>query len=360
MVRKLLWTLTIIIVLSPTKTAITPAHKDTTLDGPLPLSAYPRPKNDNGVGIHWSTNLYAQEDDVTDYFVAEVRDMGIKWVKFLNEETEGRHYDYMIEQLVANDIMPIVRIYNHCNQSLDLGSLGRMVDYYLPKGVYYYELYNEPDIPGRDGGWCDDPEPDPEHLASIWAPAAREVQAHGGYPSLPSIFPVGKNIPDWENSFFQRFLKAIEANGDTDVLYRSWGAVHNYFINHPPNYPLDEVNLTGRLLTGEEIARYQLDQAHARAINQARARQFEPDGYFVGDDPTLDITGFLLVIPVLMIKCRWSGPWQLTNICLMKRLSTILLIIPGLLPSVLWIFLEVRFGKATLGIMTAKVITFRS
>lgn len=293
-----------IIILSPTKATITPvlaqspspAHKDTTLDGPLPLSAYPRPKSDNGIGIHWSTNLYAQEDDVTDYFVAEIRDMGIKWVKFLNEETEGRHYDYMIEQLVANDIMPIVRIYNHCNQSLDLGSLGRMVDYYVPKGVYYYELYNEPDIPGRDGGWCDDPEPDPEHLASIWAPAAREVQAHGGYPSLPSIFPVGKNIPDWENSFFQRFLKTIKANGDADVLYGSWGAVHNYFINHPPNYPLDEVNLTGRLLTGEEIARYQLDQAHARAINQARASQFEPDGYYVGDDPTLDITGFLQFI----------------------------------------------------------------
>lgn len=263
------------------------------INGPLPLSAYPRPKNDNGLGIHWSTHIYGQTDDVTDYFVDEITDMGIKWVKFLNAETDGRDYDYMIDRLVANDIMPIVRIYRGCNEPLDLGSLGHMVDYYLPRGLYYYELYNEPDIRGKDGGWCDDPEPDPEYLAAIWAPAAREIQAHGGYPSLPSIFPVGKGIPGWEDSFFQRFLRAIEANGDTDVLYRSWGAVHNYFINHPPTYPRDEVNLTGRPLTAAEVARYGLSEGHVQAINRARANQREPGGYYVGDNSSLDVTGFL-------------------------------------------------------------------
>ncbi|MEW5956800.1 MAG: hypothetical protein AB1801_03680 [Chloroflexota bacterium] len=274
-----------------------PAFQTRKLDGPLPLSAYPRPKNDNGLGIHWSTHLYGQEDDVTDYFVSEIKEMNIKWVKFLNDGTEGRHYDYLVEQLVANDIMPVARIYIGCNDPLDLGSLGRMVDHFLPKGVYYYELYNEPDIWGEDGGWCyGDGEPDPEGLARIWAPAAREIQARGGYPSLPSIFPVGKNIPDWQDSFFQRFLRAIKANGDTDILFGSWGAVHNYFINHPPDYPLDDINLTGRPLTTAEIARYKLDPAHVQSINEARAKQFEPDGYHVGNDPTLDVTGFLQFI----------------------------------------------------------------
>ncbi|MCB0155526.1 MAG: hypothetical protein KDF65_12090 [Anaerolineae bacterium] len=273
-----------------------PAHQSRALTAPLPLSAYPRPKNDNGMGIHWSTHLYGQDDEVTDYFVAEIKAMNIKWVKYLNDQTEGRHYDYLVEQLVANDIMPIARIYIGCNDPLDLGSLGRMVEHYLPKGLYYYELYNEPDIWGPDGGWCDDPEPDPEKLARVWAPAAREVIARGGYPSLPSIFPIGKNIPEWENSFFQRFLQAIKANGDTDILYGSWGAVHNYFINHPPGYPLDEVNQTGKLLTAADIARYQLDEAQVQAINRARTLQYEPDGYHVGTDPTQDVTGFLQFI----------------------------------------------------------------
>jgi hypothetical protein len=262
------------------------------INGPLPISAYPRPKNDNGLGIHWSTHIYGQDDEVTDYFVNEIKDMGIKWVKFLNDQVDGRDYDYLVEQLVANDIMPVVRIYTQCNEPLDLGALGRMVNHYLPMGVYYYELYNEPDIRGDDGGWCDDRDQDAEYLAIIWASAAREIQARGGYPSLPSIFPIGKGIPGWEDSFFQQFLHAIKANGDTDILYRSWGALHNYSLNHPPGYPMDEVNLTGRPLTAEEIARHNLDEHQIYAINQARANQYEPGGYHVGDDPTLDVTGF--------------------------------------------------------------------
>lgn len=269
-----------------------PSMQPVQAQGPLPLSAYPRPKYDNGLGIHWSTSPYGQEDKVTDYFIAEIKAMDITWVKFLNDQTDGRHNDYLIEQLVANDIMPIMRIYLACNDPINLAALANLVQHYVPKGLYYYEIYNEPDIPGRDGGWCDDPEPDPEYLAGVWAPAAREIIAHGGYPSLPSIFPMGKNVPGWEDSFFQRFLRAIRANGDTPVLHRSWGAVHNYFINHPPDYPQDEVNLTGRPLTPAEIQRYQLDEHQVYAMNQARANQFEPGGYYVGDDPTLDVTHF--------------------------------------------------------------------
>lgn len=269
-----------------------PAVEPLQADGPMPLSEWPRPKNDNGLSIHWHTGVYAQDDDVTDYFIAELKAMDIKWVKFINDQTDGRHYDYMVKQLVANDIMPVIRIYSACNEPINLASLADLVDHYVPLGLYYYELYNEPDIPGKDGGWCEDPEPDAAYLAGIWAPAAREIQAHGGYPSLPSIFPMGKNVDGWENSFFQQFLQAIKNQGNTPVLYRSWGAVHNYFINHPPTYPEDDVNLTGRPLTAEEIKRYRLDKNQVYAINQARKSQFEPGGFYVGKDPTQDVTHF--------------------------------------------------------------------
>lgn len=262
-------------------------------DGPLPLSAFPRPLYDNGLGVHWSTHTYGQADEVTDYFINELVQMNVKWVKFLNDGTEGRHNTYLIEQLVAHDIMPIMRIYTDCNQMLDLGSLGRLVQFYRPKGLHYYEIYNEPNIPGWDGGWCDGQEPDPDLLADYWMPAAREVIAQGAYPGLPSMFPRNKGQPGWEDSFFLRFLRRIKDTGNTDVLYRSWGSVHNYFINHPPFYPTDEVNLTGRPLTAAEIALHDLTEGHVQAINAARAKQFEPDGYHVGNDPTLDATGFL-------------------------------------------------------------------
>jgi hypothetical protein len=303
--RGLITLLILILCLAPGSPAYgqetSPAFADHVgnLTGPLPLSAYPRPANDNGLGIHWSTTPYGEEKEVTDYFVNEVKAMGIKWVKFLNDGVSGRHHDYLVEQLVANDIMPVARIYMRCNDPIDLGALGKMVEHYVPMGLVYYELYNEPDIHGTDGGWCkEDGTPEPERLAELWAPAAREVQARGGFPSLPSIFPVGKNVRsmDWRDSFFQQFLHAIKDQGHTRLLYASWGAVHNYAINHPPDYPVDEVNLTGRLLTAEEIARYRLNEHQVYAINKARTEQFEDHGYHLGTDPTQDVTGFLQFI----------------------------------------------------------------
>ncbi|PWH13013.1 MAG: hypothetical protein DDG58_14685, partial [Ardenticatenia bacterium] len=67
-------------------------------DAPLPLSAFPRPPQDNGLGVHWSTHLYAQSAEATSYFVSELARMNIRWVKLLNDGTRGREYDHTIEE----------------------------------------------------------------------------------------------------------------------------------------------------------------------------------------------------------------------------------------------------------------------
>jgi hypothetical protein len=264
--------------------------------GPLPLHAYPRPPQDNGLGIHWSTNPYGQSREIVDYFVAEMKAMGIKWVKFLNDGTEGRHNEYLIEQLAAHGMMPVMRIYQKCNRPLDLGSLRRLVQHYRPKGVFYYELYNEPELEGEAGGWCNGERPDPERMADMWVPAARAVQEEGGFPSLPSMFPPSTKDPNWRDSFFIRFLRRIKDTGNTGVLYRSWGAIHNYFLNHPLRYPYDEVNLKGTPLQPEEISRYGLSPAEVEAINLARTMARRPraeGGYYVGSTIDEDNSCFL-------------------------------------------------------------------
>jgi hypothetical protein len=45
-----------------------------------------------------------------DKFVAEMRLMNIKWVVFLNDNTNIGDNDYLVERLVANGIMPIMRL----------------------------------------------------------------------------------------------------------------------------------------------------------------------------------------------------------------------------------------------------------
>jgi hypothetical protein len=225
----------------------------------LPLSAFPRPPDDNGLGVHWSTYLYAQSDEATSYFVSELARMNIRWVKLLNDGTSGRDYDHTIDDLVSRGIMPVLRIYQRCNHPYDPDELDSLVRHYVAKGVPYYELYNEPNQPGESGGWCQPGGvPQPEYLAEAWANAARVIYLAGGYPSLPSFFAPSQKIEGWQEDFFYRFFSALQEQGNTDVLYFSWAPIHNYNINHPPTYPYDEVNLTSRPLTSEEAARYQL------------------------------------------------------------------------------------------------------
>jgi hypothetical protein len=261
---------------------------------PLPLSAFPRPPDDNGLGVHWSTHLYAQSDEATSYFVSELARMNVRWVKLINDGVKGRDYDDTIDDLVGRGIMPILRLYQRCNKPYDPSELRQIVEHYTKHGVYYYELYNEPNLPGKAGGWCQEGgTPQPEYLAAVWADAARVIYLAGGYPSLPSLFAPSKKRPDWRADFFYRFFDAVRAQGNTSVLYFAWAPIHNYNINHPPDYPFDDVNLTGRPLTSAEIERYDLSPEQVAQINHARATAREPGGYYVGDNLADDSTCFL-------------------------------------------------------------------
>jgi hypothetical protein len=273
-----------------------PAPTSAQSSGPLPLSSFPRPAGDNGFGIHWSSYVYGQSTESVDYFVRELVAMGVHWVKFLNDGTEGRHNDYLVDRLVANGIMPVLRVYDKCNRALDLSSLRNMVTYYRAKGIYYFELYNEPELPDVAGGWCNGEKPDPERLLDIWLPAARVIQEAGGYSAIPSMFPPGTTDPDASKSFFMEFFRSLKSRGDTPILYRSFAAVHNYFINHPVEYPYDDANLSGRPLTPAEIAADQLTPAQVSSINQARAIARQPraqGGYYLGKNVDEDPTAFL-------------------------------------------------------------------
>jgi len=220
--------------------------------------------------------------------------MNIKWVKLLVDGLTNRDYDHTIDELVSRDIMPIIRIYQRCNTPYDTDELAAMIRHYVAKGVYYYDLYNEPNQAGEKGGWCQPGGvPQPEYLAEIWAEAARTIYQAGGYPGLPSFFAPSQKVEGWQDDFFYRFFHALREQGNEDVLYFSWVSIHNYNLNHPPPYPYDEVNLTSRFLTDEEIARYNLTGEQVTQINQARATAREPGGFFLGDNLYDDTTNFL-------------------------------------------------------------------
>lgn len=195
---------------------------------PLPLVYYPRPAADNGWGIHWIPTT-SQDRGVVDRFVAEVKRMHIKWVVFLNDHTDIGRNDYLVDQLVANGIMPIMRIYRSGILPYD-GDLSAMVRHYRARGVYYFQLYNEPNVNDENHQGVSNP----NTYAVTWAAAAREVIANGGYPGLGALSPGG---PYNHYQFLARTLQALKRNGDLGLLNWGWVSVHNYHGLRAPDDP---------------------------------------------------------------------------------------------------------------------------
>jgi DNA-binding response OmpR family regulator len=86
-----------------------------SLPGPARLAVnpatWPRPKGDNGQGLHWFPTT-GQSRQVVDRFVPELLAMRIKWVVFLNgiDDDDLGANDYLVQQLTRYDIEPVLRV----------------------------------------------------------------------------------------------------------------------------------------------------------------------------------------------------------------------------------------------------------
>lgn len=234
----------------PTNTPVTPTATPTTTPTPdpdttatatpvikpihqyrydeiIPYQAFPVPANNNGWGIHWIPTT-SQERGVIDRFVGELVKMHIKWAVFLNDNGSIGANDYLVERLVANGIMPVMRLYQPTIEPY--GDVGAIVRHYRAKGVYYYQIYNEPNInvENRQGF------ANPNRYALAWATTARQVVNNGGLPGIGAFSPGGEyNHYD----FLDRTLRALAYNGDGALLNHAWLSVHNYHGLRPYDDP---------------------------------------------------------------------------------------------------------------------------
>jgi len=185
----------------------------------IPMEAFPRPKDDNGWGIHWIPTV-KQDPGVVDRFISQVNAMHIKWVVFLNDGSNIGDNDYLVDRLVQSGIMPVMRIYRSNIRPYD-GDIGKLVAHYRRRGVQYYQLYNEPNANEENSqGFAN-----PNQYALAWASAAREVIENGGFPGIGALSPGGAFD---HYTFLTRTLQALKWNGDIGLLNRSWLSVHNY------------------------------------------------------------------------------------------------------------------------------------
>lgn len=188
-------------------------------DEVIPLEAFPRPAGDNGWGIHWIPTT-SQEPGAVDRFIDQVINMHIKWVVFLNEGSNIGDNDYLVSRLVGAGIMPVMRLYRSNISPYD-GDVGPMVAHYRAMGVYYFQIYNEPNTNEENSqGFTN-----PNQYAIAWAATARDVLDNGGLPGIGALSPGGAYD---HYTFLARTLTALRYNGDLGLLNHAWLSVHNY------------------------------------------------------------------------------------------------------------------------------------
>ncbi len=203
--------------------------------------------------------------------------MNIKWVKILHDGGEG-----LAELFLSHGIMPIVRIYRHQPNPGRLSSEEQMrVKRFARLGVRYIETNNEPNLQEewQPGEW--EKGDLPRRVVEDWIADAEFVLSEGALPGFPALAP-GGHFDD--AVFFRQALQHLADAGRSDIFRAgAWLAIHNYFLNHPPDYPYDPVSQNGQPLSDQEKAHFALSPADTERIN-AQRRQWRSPGRTLRED----------------------------------------------------------------------------
>ena len=148
----------------------------------MDLLAYPRPDDDTGIGIHWCAGVSAAAPDmVEEFWLPELIDLGVKWVKIAGQ----RDALPLSQALLEAQIMPIVQIVRDAPGPGPFSPTElEQVEQLIGAGVRYFEFDSEPD---RASLWPQDKLP-ADALTVTARAAAANMQAileRGGLPAIP-------------------------------------------------------------------------------------------------------------------------------------------------------------------------------
>lgn len=256
------------------------------------LTDFPVPRNLSKRGMHGSASMYPEEGHWRER-LATCRDMGIGWLKFVDD---GGASGLNVYRACWHDygIIPIVRFYigtpGACGPREE-DAIKRIAD--TLGFATYFELCNEPDLPIEWG--YEQPRDWLYRAVDAYCDYAPKVLAAGG---LPGTFALASGafgqlrIDEHGNEIAPikvNFLKLITDKIGTEIFNSGgWVSMHNYHINHPVAYPYDAVNQAGQQLTVAEYEAAPLwawDNRPMADINVQRARDQNP-GDTIWDDDT--------------------------------------------------------------------------
>jgi hypothetical protein len=205
------------------------------------LKRYPRPPQDNGIGLHFHI-------DLRDQFIAEtvvnLKSIRATWTMI-----------YAQDELLAEKaavacfragIMPVMRVGKLIDEPYDpvpfVHALRRALaasdfPHDPARPPLYVQILNEPEdwrewLPReKPQGW-QKPANWPQIFGHNWGRQAAAVFDAGGYPGIQVL----------DRDGFDAAVDAVNSMGRRDIWERAFFAHHNYGQNHPPNYPYDARN----------------------------------------------------------------------------------------------------------------------
>jgi len=187
----------------------------------MELQDFPRPPDDNGLGIHFlATGYYSPED--LDKQIARMKELGLKWatVVYTDEnhlETAAQKFSEAGIYVVWRKALRPYQRYSSWQRDIDI-----IKKYNLPP---YMQLYNEPEL---EAEWDEEPINYDLYWANLLA-AAKDVYNAGGYPGIQFL--------DEDN--LRRFIDEIYARKGEALFHRMFFIPHAYGLNHPPDYQED-------------------------------------------------------------------------------------------------------------------------
>jgi len=184
-------------------------------------ATWPRPPQDNGMGIHGGLD-FSGEAIAAD--VARALELKVKWVTLVPQTRE--ELKRAAQTYWGKGIMPVVR--PRCLVDVEhdfLSDARQLQDLGIPA---YVQVYNAPEQ--RDE-WKSG-QPDLQAFASRWLAQARPLVDAGAFPGLQV-----NSISD-----LRAVLDRAKREGLEHLFRHSWFSAHNYGLNRPARFPYDEVN----------------------------------------------------------------------------------------------------------------------
>lgn len=194
---------------------------------PLELEDFPRPPNDNGLGMHFLAAGYHDEAEL-DEQIARLKELNLKWatVIYADEnqlELAARKFSEAGIFVVWRKTLQPYQRYFAWQRDIDI-----IKKYNLPP---YMQLYNEPEL---EIEWEGQPVDRDEFMLNLIT-ATKDVYNAGGYPGIQLL------DPDW----LREFINQVYARKGEAIFKRMFFIPHAYGANHPPEYQEDEIGVLG-------------------------------------------------------------------------------------------------------------------